>query len=135
MIQSISIVEKRLLVTGGLFLFMGIILGAFGAHALKQVMDVEALNSYGTGVTYQIYQGLGMLVVSIIPLSRKAKKTIFWGLLVGTILFSFSIYALTLMPIWGVDAGFLGPVTPIGGSIIILTWAYFILQSILLKTS
>lgn len=135
MIQSITKVEKRLLITGGTLMFLGIIFGAFGAHALRESLSERSLESYTTGVTYQIYHGLGMLLIVLIPLSRKAKKIILWGFLSGVILFSFSIYGLSLFPLWGLDAAYLGPVTPLGGSLLILTWAYMVIQSILLKSS
>ncbi len=121
--------EKKLLVTGSLLVVIGVILGAMGAHALENYLTTDQLESFETGVRYQIYHGLALLVFSQVSLlSNAAKKVIWWLFLAGVVLFSFSIYGLTTQDMMGVDISFLGPVTPVGGLFLISGWIYGIIK-------
>ena len=123
--------NKKTVITGAILIVVAIILGAFGAHALKKVLDFDQLNSFETGVRYQIYHGLALLVLGLN--NSKFKFDLKWvsGLLLfGVILFSGSIYGLTLQPIFEVKLSFLGPITPIGGMLMIIGWFIFIVQLI-----
>jgi uncharacterized membrane protein YgdD (TMEM256/DUF423 family) len=105
------------------FVVVAIILGAFGAHALKKVLTPEALQSFETGVRYQMYQGLGLFVLG--TMATKWKFDLKWPirlLISGTCLFSFSIYGLALQETIGLSLKFLGPITPIGGALLIVGW-------------
>lgn len=103
--------------------FTAIILGAFGAHGLKQVLTTDQLVSFESGVKYQMYHALFLLFVSQTQLvSEKMKNAITWITVLGILLFSFSIYALCLQGVIGVNLRFLGPVTPIGGTLLIASW-------------
>lgn len=100
-----------------------VILGAFGAHGLKEVLNPESLLSYETGVRYQIYHAFLLLIIannSII--SQKNKNIVFYMILVGVLLFSGSIYLLTTLPLLGVSFKSFGFLTPIGGVFLILAW-------------
>jgi uncharacterized membrane protein YgdD (TMEM256/DUF423 family) len=100
-----------------------VIAGAFGAHALKEVLNPEALNSYQTAVRYQMWHALALLLTGLLPLSNKALQRIGWCWLCGVLLFSGSIYLLHLGPLMsGSSWNFLGPVTPIGGLLLITGW-------------
>lgn len=105
----------------------GIVLGAFGAHALKEVLTEAKLTSFETGVRYQIYHGLAILLLGF-NASRLEKgiRVSVWLLLSGVILFSGSIYFLSIESILGMSLGFLGPVTPIGGTLMIAGWVVLI---------
>ena len=107
--------------------FMGItaiILGAFGAHALKKQLSVEQLGSFETGVKYQMYHALFLLFLGLNTfLNEKVKKTVFQLVVFGVFFFSGSIYLLTTKPITGVDFKFIGIVTPIGGVLLIMAWS------------
>jgi uncharacterized membrane protein YgdD (TMEM256/DUF423 family) len=101
-----------------------IILGAFGAHALKKQLSVEQLGSFETGVKYQMYHALFLLFLGINTfLNEKVKKTLFQLVIFGVFFFSGSIYLLTTKAITGVDFKFIGIVTPIGGVLLIMAWS------------
>ena len=100
-----------------------IILGAFGAHALKKQLTVEELVTFETGVKYQMYHALFLLFLGMTTLvTEKSKKTIFQLVILGVIFFSGSIYLLATKTITGIDFKPLGIITPIGGALLILGW-------------
>ena len=107
--------------------FMGmtaIILGAFGAHALKKQLSIEQLGSFETGVKYQMYHALFLLFLGMNTfLNEKVKKAVFQLVIFGVFFFSGSIYLLTTKAITGVDFKFIGIVTPIGGAFLIVGWS------------
>lgn len=115
----------------GIAAFLGmtaIILGAFGAHALKKHLSVEQLTAFETGVKYQMYHALFLLFLSShfgmnSALTEKVKKTVFQLVIFGVIFFSGSIYLLTTKPITGIDFKLIGIVTPIGGALLIAAWS------------
>lgn len=118
--------NKTICLSGILFGMLSVIIGAFGAHGLEKVLDAEALQTFETGVKYQMYHALLLILVSVIPkISVKAKKTIFWLLLIGIIFFSFSIYFLATNDLTAFDFRTIGFVTPIGGSLLIAAWGVF----------
>jgi len=126
--------EKKLLMTGSLLIMLGVILGAMAAHALEDYLSVDQLDSFETGVRYQIYHGLALLVFSQVSLLSKKSKNVIWMLfLCGTVLFSFSIYGLTTAAITDLNLRFLGPVTPIGGLLLISGWIYAMFKITLFK--
>ena len=128
--------ERKLVITGSICILLGIILGAFGAHGLKDLLknDPEVLKKIGsfeTGVRYQMYTGFSLLIMGInhSKFSFSFKSIyIFW--LLGTILFSCSIYFLTIQSAIGVSLKFLGPVTPLGGLFMIIGWFVFLYKVI-----
>lgn len=100
-----------------------IILGAFGAHALKKQLTVEELVTFETGVKYQMYHALFLLFLGLTSLvTEKSKKMIFQLVIFGVIFFSGSIYLLATKTITGIDFKSLGIITPIGGTLLILGW-------------
>ena len=100
---------------GGIFGFLGVVLGAFGAHALKDVLDAHALDVWRTAVTYHLVHAL--LLVAIGDRSPWATR----AAAAGIVLFSGSLYALALT---GIAA--LGAITPIGGVAFLAAWALVI---------
>lgn len=123
--------DRKFVITGIILLFTGIILGAFGAHGLKKVLIEfpEKIASFETGVRYQMYSGFTFLVIGLN--SDKftfSLKTPFLLWVIGTIFFSFSIYFLALQPVLGVSLKFLGPITPIGGLLLILGWVILLFK-------
>ena len=108
---------------------LGIAFGAFGAHALKNILDEYFLKIYNTGVQYHFYNTLGLFIATFIYALKPTSKKILislWLIIIGMIIFSFSLYFLAIlnMPI-------LGAVTPIGGTLLIIAWlilAYGILK-------
>ena len=103
---------------------IAIILGAFGAHALKKQLSIEQLGSFETGVKYQMYHALFLLFLGMnTSLNENLKKTVFQLVIFGVFFFSGSIYLLTTKAITGVDFKFIGIVTPIGGAFLIVGWS------------
>ncbi|WP_405379715.1 DUF423 domain-containing protein [Maribacter sp. LLG6340-A2] len=106
------------------FGLLAIILGAFGAHVLKKTFTVDQLQSFETGVKYQMYHALVLLILSFnLNLESGLERNIVYCFIIGTILFSFSIYGLCISASRGKKLKFLGPVTPVGGLFLVAGWA------------
>lgn len=115
------------LVIGAVYGLLSVILGAFGAHALKKVISAEKLTSFETGVRYQMYSALFLLIVGyILKFESPSEKWISILMIAGTFIFSFSIYLLSMSEAWNMNFKFLGPITPIGGLMMIISWAMLI---------
>lgn len=118
--------KEFILIMGGAYGALAVIFGAFGAHALKKVLDVEQLKSFETGVKYQMYHALLLILVGIIfPFTGFSQNLMGWFLLLGVFFFSFSIYGLVLSSAKGRKMSFLGPVTPLGGLLLVMGWILF----------
>lgn len=111
--------NRNILLAGAVFMALAVLLGAFGAHALKNVLSPEMLTIYHTGVEYQFYHALGLLIIGVIGFQIKSKLIGWAGILLtaGIILFSGSLYVLALSGIKG-----LGAITPIGGISFVAGW-------------
>ena len=106
-----------------LFCLSAVILGAFGAHALKEVLSVSQLSSFQTGVRYQFFHGLTILILSFnVNYFTERLSSIIKIMSAGIILFSFSIYLLNIQDLIGSSMSYLGPITPIGGLLLITSW-------------
>ena len=123
--------HRKILLWGIAFAMIGVLLGAFGAHALKSILSPEKLQSYETGVRYQLIHALALIALSIYGQLYKTNEIVHKGIgwvanffIVGCCLFSGSIYGLSLLsvfhPSW---SNILGPITPIGGLCFMLGWA------------
>jgi len=102
---------------GGFLGALGVLMGAFGSHALEGKLEPDQLDAYGTAVRYQMYHalllvGLGLATVSV-------PRSLVGLFATGTVLFSGSIYLLVLA-----DWSWLGPITPIGGTLLIVAWGW-----------
>jgi len=116
------------LIFGAAYGMLSVILGAFGAHALKKILSVERLESFETGVRYQMYAAFFLLIIGyILKFETSSEKWTSILMIAGTMLFSFSIYFLSLQDYLGVNLKFLGPITPLGGLFMILSWGMLIL--------
>ena len=116
---------------GSLFGFLAIIFGAFGAHALKKKFTADQLNSFETGVKYQMYHAVILVVLGLVLGSASALETYaIYCFIIGTFLFSFSIYGLCISAAAGKKWKFLGPVTPLGGLFLAAGWFMLLLSFI-----
>lgn len=109
------------LTLGAVNALLGVLLGAFGAHGLKQRLSADMLSVYQTGVQYHFYHALGLVAVGLVLLHFPASRPVIlsgWLMLAGIILFSASLYALSLTGIRG-----LGAITPFGGAAFLSGWA------------
>jgi uncharacterized membrane protein YgdD (TMEM256/DUF423 family) len=103
---------------GAILGFLGVALGAFGAHGLREKLTALGTSAtYQTAVQYHMYHALALLALGLLPVSRAATVA-GWSFLVGALLFSGSLYALSLS---GVKA--LGMITPLGGVAFLVGWA------------
>lgn len=121
---------RNYILIGISFVLIGVVLGAFGAHSLKEVLSENALLSFETGVKYQFYSGFGLLIMILLKnqfkLNSKAELLI---MVIGTFFFSGSIYFLAFDELWNVGLKtFLWPITPLGGLLLIISWTIFFLS-------
>lgn len=111
--------SSLLLVLGSFFAGSAVAAGAFGAHALKGVLDAQMLTVFDTAARYQTYHALGLCIVSwaVDRYPEKRLEPVGWFFVVGILLFSGSLYGLSLTGIrW------LGAVTPVGGVAFLIGW-------------
>ncbi len=115
--------HKKIIISGALLGGLSVVLGAFGAHALKNQLPTEVLQSFETGVRYQMYHALALIAIAnFFDFKTKLQVWMYRFFLWGTILFSGSIYLLSLDQLINVQFNFLGPITPLGGLLLILGW-------------
>lgn len=126
--------DRKVISTAAIIGMIAIILGAFGAHALKKVLSIDQLSTFETGVKYQMYHALFLLFIGLSSLSEKIKKQITVLITTGVILFSGSIYILSTKDISGIDIKAFGIVTPIGGLLLIVGWFWLFLTFITKKS-
>lgn len=124
---------RKYLIWGAASLLLAVVLGAFGAHGLKERLTVEDLAVWKTGVDYQFYHGFGILMLAAFG-ERLAVKQVRWVgrlFLGGILLFSGSLYVLSMKELIGLGAiaKLIGPVTPIGGLCFIAGWAILFINA------
>jgi uncharacterized membrane protein YgdD (TMEM256/DUF423 family) len=117
------------LVAGTLFGMLSVILGAFGAHSLKQILSPDQLGIFTTAVTYQFYHSFALLIAGILyrffPYKVLRLASAFF--ITGIIFFSGSLYLMNVLSTSGRSIGMVGIVTPIGGLFFILGWLFLLL--------
>ena len=108
---------------GSLYMFLAVVLGAFGSHALKDKISVYSLEIYKTGVLYHFIHGIGLFIVAWLSTVSSDPKIHYAGLffMAGVVLFSGSLYLLSVT-----DIKWLGMITPIGGLCFLAGWAFII---------
>jgi uncharacterized membrane protein YgdD (TMEM256/DUF423 family) len=112
--------ERTFFLIGSVLGFLGVVFGAFGAHALRSRLSPDMLAVFETGVRYQMYHAFAILIVAV-AMARLGETHLLawagWSFLAGVVLFSGSLYALTLTGV-----GTLGAITPVGGLLFLLGW-------------
>jgi uncharacterized membrane protein YgdD (TMEM256/DUF423 family) len=115
--------SKNSILLGSGLAALGIMLGAFGAHGLKQMVSGEQIEVFKTGVQYQMYHAFGLLVIGLLPSSFGDLRWASRLFLAGTVCFSGSLYAFTFFEAMGIaNPKWLGPITPLGGLLFIIGW-------------
>ncbi|WP_417886785.1 DUF423 domain-containing protein [Zunongwangia sp.] len=118
--------KELFLIVGGIYGGLSVIFGAFGAHALKKRLSEDQQKSFETGVRYQMYHALILIIAAIaFPFRELSQQITGWCFIIGVLFFSFSIYGLVLSDSIGKKMKFLGPITPLGGLILIIGWVLF----------
>ncbi len=126
--------ERKYYIAGFLFGLLGIVIGAFGTHGLKPLLSPDSFVSLETGIKYQIYHSLLLLMLGlIINTGHKFSKGILFLLVAGIILFSGSIYLLATNALTSIDFKVIALATPLGGSLLIIAWAWLLVHFIKLK--
>ena len=112
---------KTFLILGAINAFLCVAIGAFGAHGLKEKLSADMLAVYQTAVQYHFYHALGLVAVGLVLLHFPESRPVAWSgwtMLAGIVLFSGSLYVLSLTGVrW------LGAITPLGGVAFLLAWA------------
>lgn len=119
-IRLVSDMQRRFFVLGALYGFLGVALGAFGAHALKSTLSADAMAIYRTAVEYHLVHALALLFAASRIAGRKATlsaEVAAWGFAAGTLLFSGSLYVLAVSGL-----RFFGAITPLGGVSFLVGW-------------
>lgn len=108
---------------GALMMFLGVMMGAFGGHALKEQLSSYSLDVYKTAVMYHLIHALGLFIVAWLTIVSPDKKVAIagWCMLAGIILFSGSLYVLAITQIKA-----FGAITPVGGVLFLMSWALLI---------
>ncbi len=108
--------QSRFLFFAAIAGFTGVAMGAFGAHAFKNILSTYQMDIYKTAVSYQMWHALLLAVISALP-EHKILCLAGWSLIIGIVLFSGSLYLLTLLQL-----NWLGMVTPLGGVAFLVAW-------------
>ncbi|MGY5353132.1 DUF423 domain-containing protein [Wenyingzhuangia sp. IMCC45533] len=112
-------------ISGGILGFISIILGTFGSHLLKKKWSSEILSSFEIGVKYQIYHALFLILMgNLLPNNTWATLAILTCIM-GVFLFSGSIYGICILKSRHLSVKVLGPITPLGGLLLLLSWLFF----------
>lgn len=115
--------NKTIFTTACVLGLLAVLLGAFGAHGLQKLVDIKAVTSFETGVRYQMYHAFLLFVLGLMPnVSLRAKRIIFYLVLSGLVLFSFSIYLLAINSLFDFDFKAIAFFTPVGGAFLIAAW-------------
>lgn len=119
---------KLFIILGAINAFIAVGLGAFGAHGLKDILEPKYLEIWKTGVSYQMYHALGLLVIGVLAGKLPTSSLIStsgWLMIAGIVLFSGSLYVLCLTKI-----GILGAITPLGGVAFLTAWILIVVAAV-----
>lgn len=122
-------VSSRFHIICGLFLAcVGVVIGAFAAHGLKPLLSLKEVYNFETGVKYQFYHAFALIVLGLLgahfPKGEKSFKLAGFLFFIGILLFSGSLYLLSTQSLFKISIPLLGPITPIGGSLLIFGWFF-----------
>lgn len=124
--------QKTGIITGAFFMLTAVMLGAFGAHGLKEIVSPENIITFKTGVFYQFVHALSILILVLMSQVFKISqlKYSIWFFTVGIIFFSGSLYLLSINSLLNLNTSIIGPITPLGGLLFIIGWILVIIFTI-----
>ena len=126
--------NKKILIAASFLGLTSVVFGAFGAHGLKDLISAESIQTFETGVRYQMYHAILLLFVGSSSLViEKNKKFIYYFVLLGIVFFSGSIYGLATNVLTTFNFKTIGFITPIGGLLLILAWGFLIVNFVKMK--
>ena len=115
--------NKTIFVTGLIFGLTAVLLGAFGAHGLEKMLDATAIGTFETGVKYQMYHALFLMILGGFNLlAEERKRLVYYFIVAGIVFFSFSIYLLATNALTSFDFKKIALLTPIGGLLLVTGW-------------
>ena len=127
--------NKLILITASILGMLAILLGAFASHGLKGSISIESLQSFETGVRYQMYHAIVLLFIGTTSVfSTKAKQQLLYFIMIGVLFFSGSIYGLATNELSGFDFKSIAFITPIGGLFLIMSWIIMAIHFLKLKS-
>tara|TARA_R110000737_G_scaffold302242_1_gene309337 strand:- start:154 stop:537 length:384 start_codon:yes stop_codon:yes gene_type:complete len=116
--------NKTIFVAACVLGLLAVVFGAFGAHGLQQLVEAKSVASFETGVRYQMYHAFLLFVLGLLSgVSEHIKRIVFYLVVGGVALFSFSIYLLAINSLFDFDFKVIAFITPIGGAVLIAAWA------------
>lgn len=111
---------------GLLFACLSVIIGAFAAHGLKPLLSLKEISNFETGVKYQFYHAFALIILGLLgvhfPRQERLFKLAGFCFFIGIFLFSGSLYLLSTQSIFNITIPLLGPITPLGGLLLIFGW-------------
>jgi uncharacterized membrane protein YgdD (TMEM256/DUF423 family) len=119
---------KTFIIIGAINAFLSVALGAFGAHALEGKISQKYIDTWNTGVLYQMFHSIGILIIGVLMGNIAASSLLNWSgwlMLIGIVLFSGSLYILSLS---GIKV--LGAITPLGGVAFLIAWVLLIITAV-----
>jgi uncharacterized membrane protein YgdD (TMEM256/DUF423 family) len=124
--------NKRIIISASIFGMIAVVLGAFGAHTLKERLSPAELGVWKTAVDYHFYHTFALLFLSTLPKkSSQAVNLSAWCFTIGILLFSGSLYLISLKNLLNLDQiAIIGPITPIGGLFFILGWISLLIATL-----
>ncbi len=124
--------QNNFIIWASAMMAIGVCFGALGAHSLKKVLTPESLAAWETGVRYQLIHGLAILIIATNDRLMESKGiiSVLRLFISGILLFSGSVYLLSTQSVLGLSVSFLGPITPIGGVLMITAWIMLFLQAV-----
>lgn len=126
--------NKKILITASILGLLSVVFGAFGAHGLKPLISVDSLQTFETGIRYQMYHALLLLFVGIAPfISDKNKQIVNFLILVGVVFFSGSIYGLATNELTSFNFKTIALITPLGGLLLIASWIVLLISAVKAK--
>ena len=115
-------------ILGASFCLFSLVLGAFTSHYLKKIIPDSAIISFEVGVRYLMYHGLVLMILPQFYLD--INPLVFRFFVLGTCIFSFSIFLLSIKSLIKINLNWLGPLTPVGGGILIIAWIFLLIELI-----
>jgi uncharacterized membrane protein YgdD (TMEM256/DUF423 family) len=119
---------KLFILIGAINAFLAVALGAFGAHGLEGKVEPKYLETWKTGVTYQMFHATGLLIIGVLLGKLPASGLLSWSgwlMLIGIVLFSGSLYVLSVTKI-----SVLGAITPLGGVSFLAAWVLLMIAAV-----
>ncbi|WP_431133604.1 DUF423 domain-containing protein [Psychroserpens mesophilus] len=127
--------NRIIFITATILGMLAIVLGAFAAHGLKSLITAESINTFETGVRYQMYHAFYLFIIGGLKgLTEKAKRTIFYLVIIGLVFFSGSIYGLATNALTSFDFKSIGFITPVGGLLLIIAWLVLLINFLKITT-